>query len=215
VLLFALLLFSTRALAQPAEAAFVVGGSFVSDSTATFGVPCLLPPCPASPTFINSVHTDHNVVLEGSVALRLLNAGVASLHFEVPFAGVPSQTLHLSSTPSTVFAHMSSLYVTPGFRLKIAPSAPISPYVSLGGGLAHYSLTNGTTNKGAIDYGGGLDFKTGIPLLGIRGEVRDFVSGDPNFSLANPITGGQKGTSTQSGLHRHNILAGGGIVFRF
>jgi hypothetical protein len=208
-------LLSTAALAQKADVAFVVGGSFVSDSTATFGIPCLLPPCPASPAFISTVQTDHQVFLEGTLGLQLLNAKVASLHLEVPVAGIPSQALHLSSTPSAVFAHMSSTYVTPGFRLKLLPVAPISPFVSLGGGWAHYSLGSGATNKGALEYGGGLDFKTGIPFLGFRGEVRDFVTGDPNFSLANPLSGGFKGTSNQNGLHRHNILAGGGIVLRF
>jgi hypothetical protein len=214
-LAFLVFLLSTAALAQKADVAFVVGGSFVSDSTATFGIPCLLPPCPVSPTFISTVQTDHQVFLEGTLGLQLLNAKVASLHLEVPVAGIPSQALHLSTAPSAVLAHMSSTYVTPGFRLKLVPGAPISPFVSLGGGWAHYSLGSGATNKGALEYGGGLDFKTGIPFLGVRGEVRDFVTGDPNFSLANPLAGGFKGTSNQSGIHRHNILAGGGIVLRF
>jgi hypothetical protein len=203
------------ALAQKADVAFVVGGSFVSDSTATFGIPCLLPPCPATPTFISTVQTDHQLFLEGTLGLQLLNAKVASLHLEVPVAGIPSQTLHLSTAPSAVFAHMSSTYVTPGFRLKLLPGAPISPFVSLGGGWAHYSLGSGATNKGALEYGGGLDFKTGIPFLGFRGEVRDFVTGNPNFGLLSPIAGGFTGGGNQSGLHRHNILAGGGIVLRF
>lgn len=206
---------STTALAQKADAAFVVGGSFVSDSTATFGIPCLLPPCPATPTFISTVQVDHQVFLEGTLGLQMLNAKVAALYFEVPVAGIPSQTLHLSTAPSAVFAHMSSVYVTPGFRLKLVPASPIAPFVSLGGGLAHYSLGSGANNKGALEYGGGIDFKFGAPFLGLRGEVRDFVTGDPNFSLANPLAGGFKGTSNQSGLHRHNILAGGGIVLRF
>jgi hypothetical protein len=205
-------LLSTAALAQKADVAFVVGGSFVSDSTATFGIPCLLPPCPVSPTFISTVQTDHQVFLEGTLGLQLLNAKVASLHLEVPVAGIPSQSLHLSTAPSAVFAHMSSTYVTPGFRLKLAPGAPISPFVSLGGGWAHYSLGSGATNKGALEYGGGLDFKTGIPFLGVRGEVRDFVTGNPNFGL---VSGLFTGSSNQSGLHRHNILAGGGVVLRF
>ena len=60
-------------------------------------------------------------------------------------------------------------------------------------------------NKAAIQYGGGLDFKTGLPLLGFRAEVRDFVTGDPDFGVF----------STSGGLHHHNILVGGGIVLRF
>ena len=207
---------STAALAQKADAALVVGASFVSDSKATFGIPCsILPPipCPAAPMFISTVQTDHQVFLEGAVGLQFLNARVASLYLELPVAGIPSQTLHLSTTPSAVFTHMSSFYVTPGFRLQLVPGGPISPFVSLGGGLAHYSLGSGATNKGALEYGGGVDFRTGIPHLGLRGEVRDFVTGDPNFSLAGGI--GLTGSSNESGLHRHNILAGGGVVFKF
>ncbi len=218
VLFFLSFTFSTAALAQKADVGFVVGASFVSDSKATFAVPCLGPPLPClppPPPFISTVQVDHQVVLEGTLGLQMLNAKVAALYFEVPVAGIPSQTLHLSTAPSAVFAHMSSVYVTPGFRLKLAPGAPIAPFVALGGGWAHYSLGSGATNKGALEYGGGIDFKTGIPALGIRGEVRDFVTGDPNFSLANPLAGGFKATSSQSGLHRHNILAGGGIVLRF
>jgi hypothetical protein len=212
---FAACTFSTAALAQKADAAFVVGGSFVSDSTVTFGIPCLVPPCPLPPVpNISTVQVDHQVFLEGTLGLQLLNAKIASLHLELPVAGIPSQTLHLSTAPSAVFAHMSSVYVTPGFRLKLAPGSPISPFVALGGGWAHYSLGTGATNKGALQYGGGLDFKTGIPYLGFRGEVRDFVTGDPNFGLV-PRAGVFTVSSSQSGLHRHNILAGGGVVLRF
>ena len=45
---FAAFTFSTAAVAQKADAAFVVGGSFVSDSTVTFGIPCLIPAVPAT-----------------------------------------------------------------------------------------------------------------------------------------------------------------------
>jgi hypothetical protein len=208
---------STVALAQKADVAFVVGGSFVSDSNVVFAVPCLVPPCPATPTFLNNVKTDHHVFLEGALAVQLLNARIASLHVELPVAGIPSQTLRISTatSPSTFFDHMSTTFVTPGLKLKLLPGSPISPFVMAGGGWAHFSLTHGTTNKGAVQYGGGIDLKTGIPHLGFRGEVRDFVTGDPNFGLATVIAGGLSGKSIDTGLHRHNILAGGGIVLRF
>jgi hypothetical protein len=216
-LFFLVSILSTAAIAQKADAAFVIGGSFVSDSKATFAVPCLVgpvPPCLPSPVFISTVQTDHQVFLEGTLGLQVLNAKIAALYVEVPVAGIPSQTVHFTTAPATVVRNLSSVYVTPGFRLKVLPGAPISPFVALGGGWAHYSLGSGATNKGALEYGGGLDFKTGIPFLGLRGEVRDFVTGDPNFGLLGPIAG-FTGSSSQSGLHRHNILAGGGVVLRF
>jgi hypothetical protein len=216
LLLIFLLSVSTAALSQKADVAFVVGGSFVSDSKVLFAVPCLLPPCPASPTFLNNVKTDHHVFLEGTPAFQLLNAKVASLHIEVPIAGIPSQTTRVitSTPPSVVLDHIDTTFVTPSLRLKLLPGAGLSPFVSVGGGWAHYSLTHGSNSKGAVQYGGGIDFKV-FPHLAIRGEVRDFVTGDPNFSLAGVIAGSLTGSSTESGLHRHNVLAGGGVVFAF
>lgn len=196
---------SSFALAQKVDAAFVVGGSFVSDTKETFLTP--------STTLSNTVKTDHHLFLEGALGVRLLNAHVASLSLEVPVAGITSQKITLASTPSAVIDHLSTVFITPGLRLKVLPVAPISPWVSFGGGWARYSLDSGIkTNKGAIQYGGGLDFKTGLPLLGFRAEVRDFVTGDPNFGIVSIATGS---SSVQSGLHHHNILAGGGIVLRF
>lgn len=201
----AVLLLSTAVLAQSADASFTVGGSFVSDLKQST--------LPATTSALSTVKFDHHVMLEGALSLRMLNAHVASLYLEVPAAGIPSQTLTSApqlSNPSGLVAHMSSLFVTPGLKLKVLPSAPFSPWASVGAGWARYSLVDfpGTVNKGALQYGGGLDFKTGLPLLGFRAEVRDFVTTDPSSLLAPTFT-------PQSGLHHHNILAGGGIVLRF
>jgi hypothetical protein len=202
-ILIVILCASTFAMAQKADAAFVVGGSFVSDTQNTFLSPSV-------PTLTSTIKTDHHVFLEGALAVRLADAKLASLYVELPVAGIPSQKLTFSSTPSTVIDHLSTVFITPGLRLKVLPIAPISPWVSFGGGWARYSLDSGVkTNKGAVQYGGGLDFKTGLPLLGFRAEVRDFVTGDPNFGLGTVLAG------NNGGLHHHNILVGGGIVLRF
>jgi hypothetical protein len=201
-ILIALLCASTFALAQKADVALVVGGSFVSDTKETFLAP--------STTLFDTVKTDHHLFLEGALGVRLLNAHVASLSVELPVAGITSQKITLASTPGTVIDNLSTVFITPGLRLKLLPISPISPWVSVGGGWARYSLDSGLkTNKGAIQYGGGLDFKTGLPLLGFRVEVRDFVTGNPDFGVGSIIAG------NNSGLHHHNILAGGGIVLRF
>jgi hypothetical protein len=200
-ILIALLCASTFAAAQKADAAFVVGGSFVSDTKETFSV---------SPTPFDTIKTDHHLFLEGALGVRLLNAHVASLSLDVPVAGIPSQKVTFASAPGTVIQNLSTLFITPGLRLKLLPVSPISPWVTLGGGWARYSQSGFNTNKAAIEYGGGLDFKTGLPLLGFRAEVRDFVTGDfLNGSIGSVIA------QNSSGLHHHNILAGGGIVLRF
>ena len=139
----------------------------------------------------DTVKTDHHLFLEGALGVRVLNAHVASLSLELPVAGMTSQKLTLASTPGTVVDNLSTLFITPGFRLKLLPISPISPWVSVGGGWARYSLEfrRHDQNKGAIQYGGGLDFKTNLPVLGFRAEVRDFVTGDPNFGLASILPG--------------------------
>lgn len=198
---------STFAIAQKADAAFVFGGSIVSDTTATFTVP-LFP-------FNNGVkiQSDHHIFLEGALGVRVLNAHAVALYAELPVAGIPSQKVSIFSSGITSVPintdKMGSVFITPGIRVKLLPDAPISPWASVGGGWGRYSLDSGSTeNKAALQYGGGLDFKTGLPLLGFRGEIRDFVTGDPHFGFPSIFT-------VSSGLHHHNILVGGGIVLRF
>jgi hypothetical protein len=202
-MLMAVLCISTAALAQKADVAFTIGGSFVSDTQQLV----FLPPALGSSNTA-ALHTDHHYFLEGTLGARMLNAHLASLHLEVPVAGIPSQRVSFSDTASTFVSHISTVFVTPSLRLKLAPVAPISPWVSVGGGWARYAADSGNnSNKAALQFGGGLDFKTGLPLLGFRAEVRDFVTGDPDLNIVQ--------LANSSGLHHHNILAGGGIVLRF
>lgn len=200
LILFAVLCASTCVLAQKADVAFVIGGSFVSDTQKTFLVP--------STTLTSTIKTDHHIFYEGALAVRLLDAKAASLHVELPIAGMPSQTLKFSNVSTVTLNDFSTLFITPGLRLKLLPVAPVSPWVSFGGGWARYALSGTSNSKGAIQYGGGLDFKL-APLIGLRLEVRDFVTGDPDFGLTSVLAG------NDGGLHHHNILAGGGIVLRF
>jgi hypothetical protein len=203
------LLCSACGVAQKADAAFIVGGSFVSDSNVKIAVLCIAAPCP---TFPSTLKTDNHVFLEGALGLRILDAKAVSLHLELPIAGIPSQRLHLSTGPAGPIngPNLSSLFFTPSLKVKVLPASPIAPFFSVGGGLAHFSFDQGSSSKGALQYGGGIDFKTGIPHFGLRVEARDFVSSDPDFPSF--FLGGVSG---QSGLHRHNVLAGGGAVLNF
>ncbi len=98
-------------------------------------------------------------------------------------AGIPSAQVDFSGTPSSNALKLSSVFVTPSLRVKFAPGFPVSPFASIGGGWAHYNLAGTSMNKGALQFGGGVDIKTGIPLLGFRAEVRDFVTGQPDFGI--------------------------------
>ena len=194
---------STFAMAQKADVAFVAGGSFVSDSNVTVL---------STPTIVNTLKTNNHLFLEGALGLQLFNARVVSLGIDVPVVGIPSQRLTLNSAPSVVIDHLSSVFITPGLKLKLFPVSPIAPWLSVGGGWARFSTDSIITNKGAFEYGGGLDFKSGLPVLGFRAEVRDFVTGDPNFGFVSAVS---NGSNSQSSFHRHNLMAGGGIVLRF
>lgn len=199
VLFLAIITATTFCQAQKADVSFVAGASFASDATVNTGIVCITTPCPS--TII--LKTDHQYFLEATAAVRVVNFKVASLHLELPLAGIPSTQI-VNPSP-----RISSIFLTPSLRIKFAPEFPISPFASLGGGWAHYTVTGATTNKGALQFGGGVDFKTGLPLLGFRAEVREFVSGQPDFGpfvdfLPAPHTNGS----------RHTLLVGGGIVLR-
>src|SRR5947209_10742740 len=110
LILAAILCASTMAAAQKADVAFVVGGSFVSDTNAT-----LLPPFP---TAAATIKTDHHLFLKGALGVRLLNAHLVSLHAELPVAGIPSTKLSETITATTL-DHISTVFITPGLRIKI------------------------------------------------------------------------------------------------
>jgi hypothetical protein len=192
---------SAAAVAQKAEVALIVGETFTSNASQSF-TPIL------SPFDTSTINSRHEVFVQGTLAVRGYDAKVGALYLEIPVAGVSSQGITVGS-PAATLDHLTSIFITPGVRLKMLPSASISPWASAGFGLAHYSSEgSGVTNKGALQFGGGLDFKTRLKGLALRAEVRDFLTADPKFALVPPRTG-------SGGLQRHNVLLGGGFVLRF
>lgn len=107
----------------------------------------------------------------------------------------------------------SELFVTPAARVNLFPTTAVSPWVSLGGGFGHFgessTLDYGgvnpgkNTTSGVLEGGLGLDVKV-WRRLSMRGEVRDFWSGEPDFPLA------PTGKTRQ-----HNYFVGGGLFWRF
>jgi hypothetical protein len=183
VLLFAICLFPVCH-AQANELGISIGGIFSPNSVGfTPPVGCIdcVSPNPATA----------NVAFAGVFAHRLLNLDIASLHLELPILGAPNRI--------ATGGNFSAIYFTPALKVKF--SLPlISPFLSAGGGFAHFSSTNATLNnagtKEALQAGAGFDVSTPIPLIGLRGEVREFYTG----TFANT---------------RHNVFVGGGIVFKF
>ncbi len=159
---------------------------------------------------VGSTQISADVSLGANYGQRFVDAEVAALYGEIEFVALPNRSL--AAPAATVPQNYASLYVTPGVRLKVLPRARLSPWVAVGGGYALYEqsakLSNGqnTTNKflnrGVFDFGGGLDYKLSR-FLGLRGEVRDFLSGNPNLNVA------------LSSTTQHNVVASGGISVRF
>ena len=130
---------------------------------------------------------------------------MASLGAEFPIVGVPRQDVSTTFNGFLVSTHQSALFFTPSARIKFLPSGAISPFLSLGGGLAHHDAAASVT-RGALQFGGGVDFKTPLPHLGIRAEVRDF--------WARSLLEGT-GLTRVTPERQHNIFGGAGLVIRF
>jgi len=145
------------------------------------------------------IKTQSGITYEGVFAHRVFNAHIASVYLEFPIVGSSDRDIRQGN----FVQNFSSIFFTPGLKLKL--SVPVlSPFVSVGGGFAHFSpSTNGGTlpdqssTQGAFQVGGGVDLSV-LPHIALRGEVREFYTGKPDFT-SNP----------------HNIFVGGGLVLRF
>jgi hypothetical protein len=183
-----ILLSALPALAQKVELAIGAGGYFP----------------------VNLTGVGNAAAIEGSAAYRIASVPLLSAYVEVPVVATFDTDFSARLGPGfgpTFRGSYSALFVAPGLRLKFAPGFFLSPWIAVGGGLAHFSGNSGlsgsvTTNTGVFDYGGGLDWKI-APYLSARGEVRDFYSGGLGFNFAN------------FNQRQHNIVATAGLVLRF
>jgi hypothetical protein len=100
----------------------------------------------------------------------------------------------------------TSWFFTPSAKVKFLESSRISPFATVGGGLGHLGFVDGTRYTGALQFGGGVDFRSPIRHLGFRIEARDFFTG------GNLRSGGFTQVSPS---HQHVVFAGGGPVWRF
>jgi hypothetical protein len=191
-ILFGTLLFTTLSFAQSTEIGVLAGGIFTSDKNPAAGIGS----CPATdPSCGATIHTPARISYEGVLAHRLLNLHLAGIHFELPVVGTPTRTLEQGGLRQD----FSTIYFTPGLRLQV--SLPFfAPFVSAGGGFAHYSASGslGSSTVGAYQVGGGFDLSAPIPFLNFRAEVRDFHNGTPNFNVG-----------------QNNLFAAAGIVLKF
>lgn len=146
--------------------------------------------------------TDTSVAFEAAIARTLFHLRVFDLQAEIPVIGAPARGITNNSFPTG--RGVSSLFFTPSAKFKLLPSAKISPFAVVGGGLAHFRSFGTNKNTGTFAFGGGLDFKTPLPRLSFRAEVRDFFSGTSIVQPPAALTS-----------HQHNVFAGGGLVLHF
>ena len=162
----------------------------------------------------DSIDFGTGVAFQGTYARRITDLPATALYFELPV--IASPLVDLSSSNSSVPANYALLFITPGIRLKFAPSSPLSPWFSVGGGYALFeeskerqdggAIPRVNASRGAVQFGGGIDFRTPIKLLvpiGFRAEIRDFYSGKPELHV-----------SAGAGF-QHNLVISGGFVLHF
>ncbi len=180
----------------------VIGRIFISDQGINASIPD------------NTIHSGKGLSFGGEYARRFLVTPIFSVSGEAVVIYNPDEDLNAGGFGNAVVpTDYKQLFITPAARLNLFPTTAVSPWVSLGGGFAHFSQGNmldygGTnpgksTTSGVLEGGAGLDVKL-VGNVSLRGEVRDFWSGEPNFPLA------PTGKTRQ-----HNYFVGGGVFWRF
>ncbi len=195
VLLLMVAILAASAVAQSNQVAGTIGRTFIPDQTVSAG---------------NTIHFGHGLTFEANYSHRFMDVGLFGLSVEVPF--VVDRLNRLQYNVNVVPYSFKSYFVTPAVRANLFPSTAFSPWVSVGGGWGHFTPSstlefNGTPNPGksstvgVFQIGGGLDVRV-IGNFKIRGEVRDFYSGEPPINI-------------NSKSRYSNLYAGAGVVFSF
>ena len=179
------LVLSVAAMGQNFEVAALVGGHI-----------------PVSP----SVNVSSGFAAQGNLAGRIAGVPLVGVYVEVPVIATFGLDAGSSCVTNAV-CKFSSLWVTPGLKLKFGSALPLSPYFMTGVGVVRFKTTQSTGSDNSethpvFDIGGGADMKI-APFVSLRGEIRDMYAGSPRFSIA-AVTSRQ-----------HNLMIEGGLVFRF
>ncbi len=155
-----------------------------------------------------STSASNAFAFELNYARQIKALPLASVQIEIPY--VYTTTADLKSINLLTASGFKSQFVTPSLKLQFAPGHKLSPWISAGAGMAHYSdskttisgsaIPSNSTTKVGYQAGGGVDVK--VHKITFRIEGRELYSGSPNLNV-----------STIK-LH-HNILVAGGLVLNF
>ncbi len=185
------------------------GFAQVNELSATFGRTFV-----STQTILNSnlrVHFGAEETVGLNYSRLLKTHGIFGLSVEVPFAAVIDMDLNV--TRNLIPENYKAFYIAPSARLNLFPDQGVSPWVSFGGGYAHYKMAGHlifggpnpgptSTNTGVLQFGTGLDVWP-WHSWGLRLEARDFWTGAPDLNV-------NTGRSRQ-----HNYYVGGGVIYRF
>ena len=181
----------------------ILGRIFISDQGITG---------PNAPSVNPFVRSGKGLTFEVNYSRFLIFHPVYAVSGEVPAAFNLDEDLNSGS--GVVPIDYKQIFVTPSVRVNLFPGTAVSPWVSFGGGFGHFSENSqllyqagpnpGTsTTSGVLRGGLGLDVRF-WHRFSIRGQVRDFWSGEPDFPLAD--TGKTR---------QHNYFVGGGVIWHF
>src|SRR5260370_4199516 len=119
--------------AQKHEVSLLVGGMNTGDKDVVSPLP-------------GNIQIGWGLAYQCGFAQRLVNARLASLYIEVPLTVTPTHNIKSSSNPLSPSSY-SSVFVTPGLKLKLTPPAsPLSPYAVVGIGYAHFGSSSTLVN---------------------------------------------------------------------
>ena len=191
---------AATATAQRNEISGSIGRTFISDQgVAGTGLPD------------SNIHFGHGLTFEANYGRRLLDASIFGITFEIPAVIDRREKLHFGGFNAP--RSFTSYFVTPSARVNLFPRGGVSPWISAGGGVAHFALSSrlesgqpnpnksGTTT-GAVQLGFGLDVKI-IRSLYLRGEAREFHSVEPQLNV-----------NTRKSRY-YNLFAGAGLAWQF
>lgn len=159
--------------------------------------------------FNNNVHFGKGYTFGVNYGRRL-KEGFTRLTFEVPAVFNFDEDLNFAA--NAVPESYKSYFVTPSIRANVFGENAVSPWVSIGAGVGHFSPSSNLlfggpssakgSTTGVMQIGLGLEVRLKQRFL-LRGGVRDFWSGTPNLNV-------DTGKSRQ-----HNFVVGAGLAYRF
>jgi hypothetical protein len=161
-----------------------------------------------------NLHFDSSLALGVEYDRRLLVYRGATFLAGVDFLASPFD-VKLNFPPINVSPNYAYLFLAPHVRVKFNAAGKLQPWLLLGGGYAAFTAArpspatsfSGGTSTGTLEFGGGVDSKPLVHLLGIpigaRLEARDFYSGGPSYNQA------------VSGSLQNNVVYTGGLLICF